>query len=221
MSTPTLGVSEAYRASAEFVGAVLMLVTAVVRLLERAGWKQVTVSGLLVVAGGGVLWALSPALMELGNANLVIFFLLMLVACVAIGVPIAFAFGLSTLCYLALSTATPLSVIPNRMQEGMSHLILLAVPLFIFLGGLIEMTGLARAMINFLASLIGTPAWRASVCAAWGDVHCLGHLGLQGGGHGRGGTSVVSGNEEPRRTGRRPDRAAVGLGAVPPPWPGR
>lgn len=91
----------------------------------------------------------------MGNANLVIFFLLMLVACVVIGVPIAFAFGLATLSYLALSTATPLSIIPNRMQEGMSHLILLAVPLFVFLGGLIEMTGLARAMINFLVSLIG------------------------------------------------------------------
>ena len=41
------------------------------------------------------------------------------------------------------------------MQEGMSHLILLAVPLFVFLGGLIEMTGLAKAMIDFLVSLIG------------------------------------------------------------------
>jgi len=37
----------------------------------------------------------------------------------------------------------------------MSHLILLAVPLFIFLGSLIEMTGTARAMIQFLASLLG------------------------------------------------------------------
>jgi tripartite ATP-independent transporter DctM subunit len=37
----------------------------------------------------------------------------------------------------------------------MSHLILLAVPLFVFLGALIEMTGMARAMIGFLASLLG------------------------------------------------------------------
>ena len=37
----------------------------------------------------------------------------------------------------------------------MSHLILLAVPLFVFLGLLIEMTGMARAMIAFLASLLG------------------------------------------------------------------
>ena len=36
-----------------------------------------------------------------------------------------------------------------------SHLILLAVPLFVFLGLLIEMTGMARAMVDFLAKLLG------------------------------------------------------------------
>ena len=155
VTTPVLEVSEGYRAAAVLVGAVLMLVTAVSRLLERSNWTQVAVTGAIVAAAGGVLWLLSPALQSLGNINLVIFFLGMLVTCVVIGVPIAFAFGLATLCYLAFSTSTPLSIIPNRMQEGMSHLILLAVPLFVFLGALIEMTGVARAMINFLVSLIG------------------------------------------------------------------
>jgi tripartite ATP-independent transporter DctM subunit len=59
------------------------------------------------------------------------------------------------MAYIAFATSTPLSIIPNRMQEGMSPLVLLAVPLFVFLGALIEMTGLARAMIEFLVSLIG------------------------------------------------------------------
>src|SRR5437867_1937444 len=71
------------------------------------------------------------------------------------GIPIAFSFGLGTLGYLALSTSTPLPVMVGRMDEGMSHLILLAVPLFVFLGLLIEMTGMARAMVNFLAGLLG------------------------------------------------------------------
>jgi TRAP-type C4-dicarboxylate transport system permease large subunit len=46
-------------------------------------------------------------------------------------------------------------VVIGRMDEGMSHLILLAVPLFVFLGLLIEMTGMARAMVAFLASVLG------------------------------------------------------------------
>ena len=50
------------------------------------------------------------------------------------GVPIAFSFALATFGYLALTTRVPLLVMVGRIDEGMSHLILLAVPLFIFLG---------------------------------------------------------------------------------------
>ena len=74
---------------------------------------------------------------------------------VLLSVPIGFAFGLATLAYLATLTRTPLSVVTSRMDEGMSTLILLAVPLFVFLGLLIEMTGMARAMVTFLAALLG------------------------------------------------------------------
>ena len=79
----------------------------------------------------------------------------MVAANVFAGVPIAFSFALATFGYLALTTTTPMLVMVGRLDEGMSHLILLAVPLFIFLGALIEMTGMARAMIQFLASLLG------------------------------------------------------------------
>ena len=155
VSTPVLGISEGWRAGAVLTGAVLMTVTAVTRLVGRSGWRQLAGCGAAVALGGGALWWMTPGLSSLGNFNLVIFFLGMLVGCIVIGVPIAFAFGLATMSYLAFSTSTPMSILPNRMQEGMSSLILLAVPMFVFLGSLIEMTGLARAMINFLVSLIG------------------------------------------------------------------
>jgi tripartite ATP-independent transporter DctM subunit len=91
----------------------------------------------------------------LGNVNLLIFFVGVAGLCVFAGVPIAFGFGLAIYGYLSLTTRTPLIVLVGRMDEGMSHLILLAVPLFVFLGLLIEMTGMARAMVAFLASLLG------------------------------------------------------------------
>jgi tripartite ATP-independent transporter DctM subunit len=53
------------------------------------------------------------------------------------------------------TTSTPLEVVSGRIDEGMSSLILLAVPLFILLGHLVEMTGMAKAMVDFLASLLG------------------------------------------------------------------
>src|SRR6202012_5609757 len=94
-------------------------------------------------------------LIPLGNLNLLIFFVGLVAVMVFAAVPIAFAFGLATFAYITLTTSTPATVVIGRMDEGMSHLILLSVPLFVFLGLLIEMTGMARALVNFLASLLG------------------------------------------------------------------
>jgi tripartite ATP-independent transporter DctM subunit len=91
----------------------------------------------------------------MGHWNLVVFFIGLLMAGVLSGVPIGFSFGLATLAYLGTVTHAPLSVVVGRMDEGMSSLILLAVPLFVFLGTLIEMTGMAQAMVDFLAALLG------------------------------------------------------------------
>ena len=109
----------------------------------------------VLAAMAGVLYLASPNLMAMGNWNLLVFFVILVGAAVLLGVPIAFGFGLATAAYLMTVTSTTLSVITGRLDEGMSSLILLAVPLFVFLGLLIEMTGMARAMVNFLASLLG------------------------------------------------------------------
>jgi tripartite ATP-independent transporter DctM subunit len=155
ITTPALEISNTWRAAALPVGCALMLAVACLRLIRTANW-QLTIAALaLVTAIAGGFVALSPLLHDLGNLNLLIFFVGLVAFCVLSGVPIAFSFGLATFGYLALTTSTPLSVVVGRMDEGMSHLILLSVPLFVFLGQLIEMTGMATAMIAFLASLLG------------------------------------------------------------------
>ena len=154
IETPALGIHDTFRAMAILVGAVLMVVTAVTRLL-RLSWADALFGVLIVLALATALHFGAPWLKGFGNWNLVLFFVLLLGAGVLLSVPIGFAFGLATLAYLATLTRTPLTVVVSRMDEGMSSLILLAVPLFVFLGLLIEMTGMARAMVNFLSSLLG------------------------------------------------------------------
>ncbi len=108
-----------------------------------------------MAAIAGALSAAEPALIAMGRGSLILFFVVIVGAAVAIGVPIAFAFGISTVSYLALTSPTPISVVVNRMDDGMSNLLLLSVPMFVFLGLLMEMTGIARVMVNFLAALVG------------------------------------------------------------------
>ncbi|MDA9444470.1 ABC transporter permease [Bradyrhizobium sp. CCBAU 51745] len=155
VTTPALGIVNSWRAAALPVGIGLMLVAAVLRLIRIASLRSMLTALVLVAVIITVFALLAPALKPLGNLNLLIFFVFVVGAMVFAAVPIAFAFGLATVGYLTLTTSTPDVVIIGRMDEGMSHLILLAVPLFVFLGLLIEMTGMARAMVGFLASLLG------------------------------------------------------------------
>jgi TRAP-type C4-dicarboxylate transport system permease large subunit/TRAP-type C4-dicarboxylate transport system permease small subunit len=155
VTTPALGIVNSWRATALPVGMGLMLIVAVLRLAVVANWRHVAGALLIVAAIVGALAFLGPVLKPLGNLNLLIFFVGLVGLMVFSAVPIAFAFGLATVGYLTLTTTTPDVVLIGRMDEGMSHLILLSVPLFVFLGLLIEMTGMARAMVGFLASLLG------------------------------------------------------------------
>jgi tripartite ATP-independent transporter DctM subunit len=154
VTTPAMQISDAWRAAALPVGFAVMIVVAVVRLLSVGNWHHVFGALLAIVLVVGGLYLLQPTLEDLGNLNLLIFFVGIVACLVFAGVPIAFAFGLATFGYQALTTQTPIVVVVGRIEEGISNLILLSVPLFVFLGLLIEMTGLARAMVNFLASFL-------------------------------------------------------------------
>ncbi len=154
--TPGLNISNSWRASAVAVGAALIAIFSVLRLLLISPSRAFLGAAVAVVAlACAALWWMRPFFMGFGNYNLLVFFVLGVGVAVAAGVPIAFAFGIATAGYVALATRAPLSVIVSRMDEGMSHLLLLSIPLFVLLGILIDMTGMARAMVGFLASLLG------------------------------------------------------------------
>jgi len=155
ITTSALQISDVWRAAALPAGIALMIVLAVLRLARAPSAIAVCLSIGVVAVVVALFWLGAPLFHRLGNLNLLIFFVGVVAATVFAGVPIAFAFGLAIFGYLALATHTPLSVLVGRMDEGMSHLILLAVPLFVFLGLLIEMTGMARALVGFLADLVG------------------------------------------------------------------
>jgi tripartite ATP-independent transporter DctM subunit len=153
--TPALEISNAWRASALPVGIILMTLAAVLRLLRLGNLRLAAGAFTMMAVICFAFYLLSPVLMNAGKYNLLIFFVGIAGLLVLTAIPIAFAFGLASFGYLALTTQIPLVVLIGRMDEGMSHLILLAVPLFVFLGLLIEMTGMARAMVGFLAGLLG------------------------------------------------------------------
>ena len=154
VSIMSLDISMSWRAAAMPVCVGLLGLTVLLRILAQP--RPATLLALIVVAaiiGGFAL--LHPTLLALGRGNLVVFFLGVVAVTVFAGIPIAVSFGLATLGYLAFATHVPIAVLVARMDSGMSHPVLLSVPLFVFLGLLIEMTGMAQVMVRFLANLLG------------------------------------------------------------------
>ncbi len=150
--TPALAMPNSWRVAAMPAGIALMLVFSGFKL-ARTPYALATLAATAGVLA--LLYAGASLFAGAGNLNLIIFFVAAISGCVLAGIPIAFAFAITTFAYLAVTTDVPLSIIPSRMDEGMSHLILLSIPLFVFLGKLVEMTGMAKAMVEFLASLLG------------------------------------------------------------------
>ena len=155
ITTPALGISNSLRVAAIPVGFALMIAIALTQLWRRTTLLQFASAVVVVAAIAAAFSLASPWLKSIGNTNRFIFFGLTVTATLLLGVPIGFAFGIATLAYVLFGTRAPALVIVGRMEEGSSHLILLAVPLFVLLGALMEVAGLARAMVGFLAALLG------------------------------------------------------------------
>jgi TRAP-type C4-dicarboxylate transport system permease small subunit len=141
VTMPSLGIPESARAGAVVVGVVLLCLVAVMRLVTTVEKRELVFAVLAAVVVVGGLWLAKPWLIGLGTANLVFFFVVMLGGLILMGVPIAFTFVICTGLYLLLTTRTPLLIMVSRMEEGMSSIVLLAIPLFVFLGLLIEVAG--------------------------------------------------------------------------------
>ncbi len=155
LTMPGLGVSKAWLTAPLPVGFSLMIIIALLRLFRTF---PVWVGCSLAILAAFIAWGVPQAdswLEPWGNLNLLVFFIGILGCSVLAGVPISIAFAASTFAYMVLTTDVPLMLFVGRFYEGMSHLILMAIPLFVFLGLLIEMTGMARAMVDCLASLLG------------------------------------------------------------------
>ena len=155
ITSPALNIPNTFRVGAIPLAMVMMLCIVLGHAFRNAGLRDLIVAALLLAAVTLVLWWLSPTLVRAGNAKLAFFLVVLVAACLVAGVPIAFCFGVGTLSYLAFATQVPVFVMIGRMDEGMSGLILLSVPVFVLLGCVLDATGMGKAIVDFLASLLG------------------------------------------------------------------
>ena len=153
--SPVLEVSKGWHAAALAVGIVLMFLSSVSMVIRECRLRDIGAALVIIGSVACLFWLALPFLLIHKTLSLILFFIVLLGACIFLSIPIAFSFVLATSTYLLVSTRVPLVVVVGRLDEGASSTILLSVPLFILLGYLIEMTGMAKAMVDFLAALLG------------------------------------------------------------------
>lgn len=155
VTTPSLELPAGLRVAAIAVGMVLMLTVVAVYALRTVSMANLVMAVVGVAAFVGLgLW-LAPQFAPLGLLNILIFLVGLVGLCLVAGVPIAFCFGCGVMSFLAFTSQVPLVVIVGRIDEGMANLVLVSVPIFVLLGCVLDATGMGKAIVDLLASLIG------------------------------------------------------------------
>jgi tripartite ATP-independent transporter DctM subunit len=83
------------------------------------------------------------------------FILGIIVGLVCLNVPIGYALSIATILAILWTGAASLSVVPLNLFAGASSFPLLAIPLFILAGGLMETGGISQRLVNLANSLVG------------------------------------------------------------------
>ena len=74
---------------------------------------------------------------------------------VFLGVPVAFSIGITALTNLMIKGDIPLTIMVQRMVNGLDSFPFLAIPLFILAGQLMNRTGLTDRIFEFALSIVG------------------------------------------------------------------
>ena len=152
---PASGVSGAWISGVLPVSIVAMLVELFRQLRSRPGDAWADRASLAWSAGTAAL-ALASVLVPLlaGAAPLAVLVSGFLVTA-ALGMPLAFTLALTSLTYLLGIGGVSLIILPIKILGGVDSFVLLAIPLFILAGALMESGGISERIVDLAMAIVG------------------------------------------------------------------
>ena len=82
---------------------------------------------------------------------LVVFFVVLML----LDVPIAFAMGVAAIAVIAITGTVPMTIVTHQLVMSTDSFTLLAIPLFVLAGSLMETGGIAAKLVNLAKALVG------------------------------------------------------------------
>ena len=154
-SLPASGISGAW-ISAILPGALVLMSLVVIEQLYRDGispWREhSSLTWSLGTAGLAIASVLVP--LVAGAAPLVVLVIGFLVTG-ALGLPLAFTLALTSLTYLLGIGGVGLIILPIKILGGVDSFVLLAIPLFILAGALMESGGISERIVDLAMAIVG------------------------------------------------------------------
>ena len=80
--------------------------------------------------------------------------LVLLIFFAALGIPLAFAIGASCVTYILIYAPTFITMLPQRVWNGAYSELMIAMPLFMLAGELMNTGGITQRIINFCMELL-------------------------------------------------------------------
>src|ERR1022692_1193674 len=152
---PILGINSGFVAIWLGIGLVLMSEFTIEKLLAlklRHVLSGAVVPLLIVAATVALRWAYAEGHIEMDPFILIIPALIL--AFIA-GVPIGAILALGGMLFFLITGDAPTVTFPSSMQYGIGSYILLAIPFFMLAGTLMEVTGMAKRMIDMVQEWVG------------------------------------------------------------------
>ena len=152
---PILGINSGFVVIWLGIGLVLMSVFTIEKLLAlklRHVLSGAVVPLLIVAATVALRWAYAEGHIEMDPFILIIPALIL--AFIA-GVPIGAILALGGMLFFLITGDAPTVTFPSSMQYGIGSYILLAIPFFMLAGTLMEVTGMAKRMIDMVQEWVG------------------------------------------------------------------
>ena len=74
----------------------------------------------------------------------------------AIGTPIVFVLGIAaTLTLMLTQPDIPLTIVTQRIYDGLNSFTIMAIPFFVFAGAIMEAGGISRRIVDFASAMVG------------------------------------------------------------------
>ena len=100
------------------------------------------------------------------NTGLIVLFVVLGI-CLLIGLPVAFSIGISCMALLTVNGYPPLDIVVQRMASGAQSFNMMAMPMFIFAGSLMEYGSTPRLMrfANMMLRKMPGGLWGHGTCS--------------------------------------------------------